>query len=228
MFEKKIAEWWEPILDNLIKSAEIEVVDSVSVPIEKCEIPSHLKNAIKRQWTSFCQENIFPAFGCECHKALREEKSFGTMNHYLTAKYGEEIVLPDEIINEFLMRLTIKDGYVEGTTKEDIKGYLIEAREKWAKSYGAKTLHLQQQHRLFIAVKAAFCVEKKTLTDVILKKTTSFLKEKREHWINMQLLMDQEIQKHAKEDVKTENKRNDLIKTIRDMKNCEQIILTMI
>ena len=40
--------------------------------------------------------------------------------------------------------------------------------------------------------------------------------------------MNNEIQENAKEDVKTEKKRNDLIKIVREMKNCEDIISTMI
>ena len=44
----------------------------------------------------------------------------------------------------------------------------------------------------------------------------------------MNLLMDNEIQKNAREDTKTVNKRNELVKTIGEMKNCEEIIHTMI
>merc|ERR1711964_780964 len=135
-------------------------------------IPAHLADAVMQRWLVFCRADVFPVFEEECYKALDEEKKFGTMNHYLTSKFSEElVVLPNDVLEHAMRNFTKEDydcpgnkGYTRSynAMKESFKKRMVEAREMWAKTYGAKTLHEQQQHRLFAAVKAAWAVEKKS------------------------------------------------------------------
>ena len=88
------------------------------------------------------------------------------MNHYLTTKYGKEIVLPPELMEMALANLSIsendlvkKDGekislrtdYQE-SIKENVKEAFEQASEEWARKYTSMTLHEQQIDRLFAAV----------------------------------------------------------------------------
>jgi len=231
---EEISRWWQPILDQFKDSAQKILIKSVSDPIDAVDVPSPLKESIKRQWSSYCEDQIFPEFNKDCDKALEDENKFGTMNNELTIKYGKEIVLPEDLINDSLNMLNLKDYNGYKITDRDIE--LIKGRvkdvfrqesEKWASKFTEKTLHEQQTDRLFAAVKAAFSVEEKTITDNIMKKTISNLKVSRQLWVRTCLVTDEKIRGNAIEDEETEFKRKHLNEEIAKMKKCEDIISSM-
>ena len=161
----EINEWWKPILGQFKISAQEILVNSISEPIESIDVPKHLKESIKRQWTSYCAEEIFPEFNKDCDKVLVEEKNFGTMNHYLTTKYGQEMVLPTELFDMALAKISLTDRFemdddewsddgmmkmakLSDNAQESIKSKIREsfenASKEWATKYTSKTLHEQQ------------------------------------------------------------------------------------
>ena len=111
--------------------------------------------------------------------------------------------------------------------KNKVKDVFRQESEKWASRDTEKTLHEQQTDRLFAAVKAAFDVEENTITDIIMKKTISYLKERRQLWVRSCLFRDEKIRIHAMEDEETEFKREYLKEMIAKMKKCEEIISSM-
>ena len=42
----------------------------------------------------------------EFEKNLLDEEKYKTLNHYLTAKFQEEIVLPKELVNEIIQSIS--------------------------------------------------------------------------------------------------------------------------
>merc|ERR1712060_795217 len=214
----EISRWWRPILDQFKDSAREKLIQSVSELIDEVDIPILLKESIKLQWSSYCEEQILPEFNKDCDKALEDENKFGTMNNELTIKYGKEIVLPEDLINDSIANLNLEDIIKidnEGLSnasiqmvsvaniksiKDKVKDVLRKESEKWASSNTEKTLHEQQTDRLFAAVKAAFDVEENTITDNIMKKTISHLKERRQLWVGSCLFRDENIRNHARED----------------------------
>merc|ERR1712060_375748 len=230
----EISRWWRPILDQFKDSAREKLIQSVSELIDEVDIPILLKESIKLQWSSYCEEQILPEFNKDCDKALEDENKFGTMNNELTIKYGKEIVLPEDLINDSLNMLNLKDynGYkITDRDIEVIKGRVKDVfrqeSEKWASKFTEKTLHEQQTDRLFAAVKAAFSVEEKTITDNIMKKTISNIKVSRQIWVRTCLVTDEKIRGNAIEDEETEFKRKHLNEEIAKMKKCEEIISSM-
>ena len=226
--------WWRPKLDDFISSAQTALKTSVTSTIDNCNVPRHLKEIVKKQWILNCDNDILPTFKSDCYKVLMEEINFGSMNDYVTGTFGEEIVLPEELLNTALERIKISGydleyggAHISERFKTKIKDAFLQAREEWASKYSAKTLHEQQSRRLFAAVKAAFAVEKKSFIDNIYKKTTTLLRDKRNKWVRIGLLTNDEIRKNANEDVVTKTKRNNLISTINELKTCESIICSI-
>jgi len=101
-------------------------------------------------------------------------------------------------------------------------------RDKWNKKFVAQTLHQQQQRRLYAAIKAAFCVEKKTFIDLILKETTMHVVKGRDLWIRDTLLGHSEILEHASEDSNITRLRDKLLADIEAFKKCKAEVDSMV
>ena len=86
------------------------------------------------------------------------------------------------------------------TTIEAIRFALKSMREKAMEEDRHKSLHEHVAKRTLHAVKAAFAVEKKTVTDAILKKTRDIAIQARDEWISATLLTDMRIRESAVED----------------------------
>ena len=84
---------------------------------------------------------------------------------------------------------------------------LTAAKERWASSFGMKSLHDQQQQRLFNAVQAVWAVEHKTFIDCILKETNEHLLQAQQDWLSTELFLNENIKSAACEDSKLVKKR---------------------
>ena len=78
--------------------------------------------------------------------------------------------------------------------------------------------HCSRSYRLLAAVKAAWAVEKKTFTDVIMKKCRDSILKERERWVQTELLTDKFIRDAAVEDPSLQDKREQLKNTITKMR----------
>eukprot|EP00966_Prymnesium_polylepis_P205596 4764467-Prymnesium_polylepis.1 len=97
---------------------------------------------------------------------------------------------------------------------------LKDAKAEYAREFGRKTLHEQLEYRVFAAVKAAWAVEKKTYTDMILKKCRDTVIKARIDWVETTMLLDPEIRADALEDHAVEVQRRELKETIKAMQRC--------
>lgn len=242
---------------DLSLKKSLECIDSDANGVSKS-----LMVAINTKWSEICP-TIFNDFVDMCEAALSEEKDFGTINHYLQDKYTEDMLLPDEVVSDFMDRLKASDlvepygedldepymkngsfwvdekkpitgirGTVTGhetvkveiSWKSNLADHLNQAKRKWGEEFGKKTLHEQLQRRLLAAVKAAWAVEKKTFTDMVLKKTRDYVLNARKKWVRTQLLVDQDLRANAIEDASQELRRQEIKKDIEKLRKCQNEI----
>ena len=97
---------------------------------------------------------------------------------------------------------------------------LVEAKSRWVNAFDNSSLHVQQQHRLYHAVKAVWAVEHKTFVDYILKETNEHLLQPRDFWVLSGMHRNEVISQAAVEDPATEAKRQNLKDTLERMKQC--------
>jgi len=128
---------------------------------------------------------------------LQKEIPWGTANHYLTAKFKGEEALPGALLEDFLASSKvaslfgeIKAGriYTESQTIDALRSGIESARDRWSTQFQAKSLHEQQQERLFCAVKALWHVEHKTFVDYVLKETTEHFLAPSNQWMKTTLM----------------------------------------
>ena len=249
----EIASWWKPLLAAYVEAVDRKLKESFAcIEKEASGVSSGLLAALHTKWAEVCPA-LFSDFVDACEAALDEEKDFGTINHYLQDKYTEDMLLPDDLVENFFNRLTLSD--ILKPVKDETKCYFengecwwkkpIQVPEKiewkqnlsekfltekrgWGEEFSKKSLHEQLQRRLFAAVKAAWAVEKKTFTDMVMKKTRDFILKARKKWITTQLLTDKELQAAAVEDSSQEARRQAIQVKLDNLRKCQAEIGTII
>lgn len=171
----------------------------------------------------YMQTEVFPKFKTACIEALAEERFFGTTNHYFDAKFREDEICSQELIETFYSRLKNKD-FSRDTTWEIIKDCLLEAKKEVAEREVHTDLLETQKKRVFAAVKAHFDVEKKTFVDNLLKKTKDILIKGHEEWVSQHFLRSATILEAAKEDENTCNLRKELVERIDRLNDCMSLL----
>ena len=139
------------------------------------------------------------------------------MNHYLTSKFKGEEFLPGPLMDNIM---TMFEDQWNISDLEHVRNQLEEVKNKYSAAYESKTLHEQQQARLFYAIEAVWAVEHKTFIDTILKETTEHLMQPRKDWLSTALINNEAIKQAAVEDPKAEQKRHDLKERLSRMNQC--------
>ena len=85
-------------------------------------------------------------------------------------------------------------------------------------------MHEHLEQRLFAAVLAVWTVEKKTVTDLVMKACRDSILKQREHWVQTVLLTDQQIKDAAVEESSVTSRRDHLDETIAAMKESLRIL----
>ena len=251
---EEIADWWKPLLHEYVAHVDQELKVSLGcIDTDAIGVSKTLLGALKVKWSEVCPV-MFSEFVDACESALHEEKDFGTINHYLQDKYAEDMILPDELLQSFIAslhpshflsphasgqslsydsdgKMSISDA--RGCThavewRTQLKNLLENARRVWGEEFGKKSLHEQLQRRLFAAVKAAWAVEKKTFTDMVLKKTRDHLLKVRQMWVRTQLLTDTGLRASAVEDASQEARRTETKRDIEKLCRCQEEINTIV
>lgn len=96
---------WLPLADTLhgeIANVLDTVFDIPTLP----NVSQKLKDCVKTSWHGARQQML-----CDLQYALRteinKEELFKTMNHYLTARYNENLLLPEEVQEEICQAITL-------------------------------------------------------------------------------------------------------------------------
>ena len=248
---EEIASWWKPLLQEYVNIVDSTLKDSITcIEHDAGGVSKILLTTIKAKWSEACPA-IFNEFVDACEAALDEEKDFGTINHYLQDKYAEDILLPDELLDVFFTcihpsqflrpgtpgslftfdkdgKMVIHQTSVVIQWKENLKALFIKAKQTWGEEFGKKSLHEQLQRRLFAAVKAAWGVEKKTFTDMVLKKTRDCILKAHKEWVRTKLLTDADLRASAVEDSTQEERRTAIKSDIEKLRKCQLEINTIV
>ena len=67
-----------------------------------------LTERILAKWAQKCR-SLVDVFKNECEMVLQKAVEFGTMNHYLVDKYAEELLMPDQCVDDFIDNLEWND-----------------------------------------------------------------------------------------------------------------------
>lgn len=238
-FEKcfrEIIGWWRPVLEKFRHRADEKSRQAMHVLTSgETAFPKEFAAFLDQAWAHHCQEQVSAKFRKRLTDTLERELHFGTVNHYMETKYAGEVVLPDELVDEFLKSL--KDSDFQGApatpkrapvhhtpdqVRANLKKALLRLRDAWASDFARKTLDEQQAVRIFATVKSAFAVEVKTFVDMVLKDTRDCVLKQRERWIEREMLLDEQIRAHAREDAATQKRRADLLVLVENLNSASQ------
>ena len=224
---REIVNWWREPARRFEKDIQRALADSMA-PIE-CDaigVSKKLRAAIDERWAAN-SEAIMKRLSAAFKEALDESVPFGTANHYLHDKYVEETSMPTDMLEDILA--TIRAGHGLGvldrddktfpTSMKNIRHALESVRNKHSQQDRLMMLQDHVAKRVLRAVKAAWAVEKKTVTDAILKKTRDLGIRPRDEWISSTLLVDDHIRMCAVEDDDVGAQRAHNTQVIKAMKS---------
>ena len=110
---------------------------------------------------------------------------------------------------------------------EAIREVLQAERAKAVAVGERRALHEHIIDRTLNAVKAAWCVEKKTVTDAILKETRDLVIQRRNHWVKETLLIDPNLLRFAVEDADVGEQRANFTESIAAMKQVIEEVMQL-
>jgi len=223
---KNIVEWWREPARRFQKEVrrllevELSPIDESAVGVSKI-----LRDSVTEHWAEHV-DVIMGSLAEALKQALDESLPFGTANHYLYSKYMELQVMPDDVIESTINAIAagevlnnrMHESQNFQTTIGAIRKALVGVREKAVAEDRHKSLHEQVAKRVLHAVKAAWAVEKKTITDAFLKKTRDIVVTGRDEWVSTTLLINSKIRTCAVEDADVEAQRKHNTEVIAAMK----------
>lgn len=230
---------WKPLYEDYYKIIYNNFT-KMSYKTKTNDFSKDLINYIEKIW-KIDIEIYLNTLNDECIKLFDETKIFGTVNHYLTAKYQEFLEIPDETKKEFIQNITedmfqYKDsqgkiirnnrGDPEMAYLSDIKNRILELLNKTLDNrkteYLSKALEDQQIERIFCQVEAVICVEYKNIMDSLNKKIRDIILYRTE-WID-NLSTNQDVYKYAFENESIDIKRNSIKEKIKSYEKALEII----
>jgi hypothetical protein len=215
----------ETIIDNLF---HIEQIEKVSRQFIQC---------ITKIWNDFkviILDKLKKSMYCELSKELK----YKTLNHYITSKYEEKLIIPQKIIDKIIGKInkdtiyttenTIYDTLNEVNNLETIQSNIKEIIETTMEENQNDFDHLpiEEQHKLRIlaASLANWSVSHKNLTDNILSSIDSNINDEINNWINITLISDNTIKTNISENKTIIKKRKEYKDTIEKMTKCLTIL----
>lgn len=235
-----VSNQWKPLYEDYYKIIYNNFT-KMSYKTKTADFSKDLINYVEQIW-KIDIEKYLNTLNDECIKLFDETKIFGTVNHYLTAKYQEFLEIPDETKKEFIQNITEdmllkKDSYTgkifrnsNGTAEmaylSDIKNSILELLNKTLDNrkteYLSKALEDQQIERIFCQVEAVICVEYKNIMDSLNKKIRDIIIYRTE-WID-NLSTNQDVYKYAFENESIDIKRNSIKEKIKSYEKALEII----
>ena len=225
----EIVDLWRPIIDELKENIMARLTgflpsfDSVS---------KTLQSNVEDSWNEHVH-HLMSRFATRLNEILKKECMWSTSNHYITAKYNENILLPEEMRQAICDKIT-EDLYSQydpskrcrivnanlHTVKSCLKKAIDEVVEARETEHAHKSLGEQQKERILAAVRANTAAAWKTMVDNIHYAIRSEINDGKDRWVNTILFQIEE----ASEDAHTQMQRKTHLKTIDEMRECEQIL----
>ena len=230
---------WRPLVESLYQEVE-EILQNIFQISQIKRISSNLRNSINNSWNESLRD-LLVIFKNNIAKELEKENVFKTMNHYLTSKYQENLILPDEILNKIIATINDDTIYEEKNKfhirgnpeyeirhlteiKENMKEIIQNVVEKNIEEFNREPIEEQHKRRVLAASKANWAVSHKNLIDNIHSVLQSSVLELCKRWVEHSIFEDENIRKTIGEDPKIEKVRKECKENIKIMEYCLQII----
>ena len=213
-----IVDAWMPLGDRLVKDVQA-MMETVMQPIDEFAIgvSRRLYEAIVKAWVAGAVE-----IGRRLQEAvcaiLNKERTFGTTNHYLQSKYHEHSLLPDDLLEEIVNNVS----YLRNE-RDDVRKRLIDLRTAHAANDTRKSLEKSTVSKVAFALNAVWSVEKKTVTDLVLKELRAVVVEAHTRFVEG-MQADKELIKNAVEDGDIPKEREDQKEKVVRMNNVLALI----
>jgi GTPase SAR1 family protein len=225
---------WKNYIDELIPEIS-SVIDNLFDIHSIKNISTKLRNTILNNWEEYCKEIIKEVQKTMDFELKKCERSH-TMNHYLTAKYEENMILPEEIIEKITNNisedtLTYKDisgrklYYNIDNIRTNIREIIETEVEKNCEEFNRLPIEEQHKERILAAAKANWSVFYKNFVDNINSAIITSVLDNVNEWVNNILIQDEKIRLNTAEDRKVKTQRIECKKTIKIMKECKQILI---
>jgi hypothetical protein len=227
---KDITDMWKPHVENLIKQVDLCLTETMqstrtnsgfgfstsTLYFGTKGVSKTFWDKIQGKWMEHCPL-LITELRRKCEVVLAQERDFGTMNHYLQEKYHMEEIMPDDFVEHLIPSLGLNNGNYAQFSSSSMRDKLQKATNEWVKIKRQRSLHEHLQPRLLAAVRAVWCVEKKTFTDMVLKICRDSIINRVAYWVETQLLTDRDIHDAAVEDSSLRETRKQLNTTIDNM-----------
>ena len=194
-----IVELWRPIIETLHSDIN-ELLDNLIDNNKFASYSTDLKRTIISLWNNF-KNDIMMQLIEQMNYELEKELKFKTMNHYLTSKFEENLVLPDTVVNSYFDSLdetmfvredtirtynnthqTIHKILNINKIKENLKTLLISKVEQHIEEFYRLDIMEQHKIRVLAAIKANWSVSQKNLIDNIHYSVYSIIVEQINEW----------------------------------------------
>ncbi len=127
--------------------------------------------------------------------------------------------MPDDFVEHLIKDLGLNNQTYTQFCSSSMRDKLEKAKKEWVNIKRKRSLHEHLQPRLLAAVRAVWEVEKKTVTDVVLKMCRDSIINRVAYWVETQLLTDKDIGDAAIEDASLRETRKKLNTTIDNMEH---------
>ena len=229
-------------MDTLLSTVHDELAHKLFPTMDSdaplhAELSTGLSSALRQSWQATMTE-VERALHEKVVDVLRKESVFKTMNHYLTSKYEEELVLPAEVKETFRESIT-KSVYSEKQKKwngtehvtstyfkdhdeitEALVQLLDEAVEEHALRFNKLPLHQQHVRRVYAAARAYWSVAHKAVLDDVLAAVRDEVIVPVCVWVEDTVMHDAEIRRHACEHPRMAAERRRCKEEITKMERC--------
>lgn len=224
---------WKTIIDDLYNTIEtiinnlfnIEQIDKVSKKLIKC---------ITNHWDNF-KSIILEKLKKSMYSELFKELKYKTVNHYLTSKYQENLIMPLEIIDKITNQITLKtiseykENGIDITKKKEfdleaiqynIQEIIKTTMEENQDDFEHQPIEEQHTRRILAASRANWSVSHKNLTDNILSSIDSNVNDEITNWINITFISDNAIKNNTSENAIIIEQRQKFKNNIKTMNDC--------
>ncbi len=206
----EIVEWWKEPAMQLALSVGMTLADVLDpLACEAVGVSSCLADALKTAWKD-ASSAIMEALNVAVATELKREVAFGTINHYLSDKYAEEQILPNSVIEKLVGSIFSDNPFNDiSLSQQDLKDRLQDARDAIIGEDKRASVREHAIKHVYRAVHATWSVEKKTVTDNVLKVVRDTVIDAHKQWVTCTLLTDAAITAAAVEDKDVAERRRE-------------------
>jgi len=223
---------------DVLHNAINDILSTMLVHINDIgNISLQLRQKLRSHWNNKQSEMLVNLHN-QVERSLMAEQHYKTLNHYLTAKYQEQLVMPDELVDEIIDGIT-QDMYSitrrQNPTEdnriakplEDIcdkfRQHLVAKVEENIEMFNRMALEDQHKRRILAAVRANWSVADKNLVDNVLESIINTILIEVRQWLE-EIRDNDEIREVAVEDPRIARDRDTLMDKLEKMRQTQEIL----